>query len=802
MSRRLSVPLCLACLCAPILLSTQTAVATEGQWKPSQIAQIHPRAAEAGLELDAKALWDPAGDERTGGLMRASVNIGGCSAAFISAEGLIATNHHCAYGALQANSTVEHDYLKDGFLAETRAEELPAEGRSVRILRSITDVSEAIRAKLDGIEDDVARAKAYDQARNELVDACEAAAEFRHCRVASFFNHSEFELHEYVELRDLRLVYAPPSAIGEYGGETDNWMWPRHTGDFALLRAYAGPDGQPAAHAPDNVAYAPAQWLEPSTEGVSPDDFVAILGYPGKTERYLWAAELERHHEQWLPMRVGIYGEWIELLEAAGQRDEAVGIKVAAFKKSLANRHKNAAGKIAGLDRLNFVATRLAEDERLSSHSDEAKATLEGLAAISAARRQRASRAFLLDNLRYAPRSLVIARALATWAQERAKPDLERKSGYRDRDHDRVWNRLQQLTKDHDAQVDVELLASFLAYADMLDEDQRIAGFDAILGAAKGQGGMPTRRDGVAGPPEPYLAAARAALEGSALANPEALAKMFEDPKRVAASKDPMLKLARALLGDLRELGQVKDAERGRLLELAPSYFERIAELRGRTLYSDANGTLRLSYATVQGYAKWNDEQQVAQTVLTGAVAKHKDAGEFDLPDAVLAKAKSASQSRWIDPELGDVPVAFLADGDTTGGNSGSPVIDAKGRLVGFNFDRVWENVAGDYAWRAIQSRNVISDARYLYWMLDEVEGAEHLLKELGVADYQPSAAKPGPDSAPEAAAPEGAKQAAKPASSKPGCGCTVDGEPWAPGLLIFTFAGLAGVRTRTRSRR
>jgi MYXO-CTERM domain-containing protein len=575
-------------------------------------------------------------------------------------------------------------------------------------------------------------------------------------------------------------------------------MWPRHTGDFSLLRAYAGLEGEPSEYATHNIPYHPAQWLRPSAEGVDPGDFVAVLGYPGKTDRYLWAAELERHHQQWLPMRVSMYGEWIEILEAASERDAGVGIKVAALEKSLANRHKNAAGKIAGLDRSNYPATRDAEDQRmLEGGGDEAVDTIGALASITEARRSREAWSFLLDSLNYAPRSLAIARDLATWAQERAKPDVERKSGYRDRDHDQVWNRLEQLTKDIDAQVDVELLASFLAYADML-EGQRIAGFDAIMGAAKGSGGMPIRRDGVSGPPEAYLAAAKDALEGSALGDAEALKQMFEDPSKTKASKDPMLVLARALVAELEALSQIKDAERGRLLELEPRYFDLISRMRGSSLYSDANGTLRLSHATVQGYSKWNDQVQEPQTVLAGAVAKHQDAGEFDLPDAVLAKAKTAATSRWIDAELGDVPIAFLADADTTGGNSGSPVINAKGELVGFNFDRVWEAVAGDYVWRASHSRNINVDARYLYWMLDEIEGAEHLLTELGVADFQGAAHKgdAGAEAEPAKRAPTKPASAGKPAST-PGCGCVVDEQPGAPGVLLFGLLGLAGLRRR-----
>lgn len=779
------------------LSGSGVASANEGQWKPGQLEEIIERAKQDGLELDADQLWRDAGTESDGGLMRASVWLGGCSAAFISPDGLVATNHHCAYGALQANSTVEHDYIEDGFLAKTRDEELPAPGRSVRALRKITDVTETIAKAVEGIEDDTARAKAIEKARNELVDACEAAADHRHCRVAGFFMGSRYELHEYVEFEDLRLVYAPPAAIGEYGGETDNWMWPRHTGDFSLLRVYASADNKPApAGQEGNAPYNPGHFLKPSTEGVNPGDFVGILGYPGKTERYLWSAELERHEKVWLPRRDALYSEWIAILEAAGEKDEAVKIKVAATKKSLANRRKNAAGKIAGLAKMNLLATRQGEDKRLEAQGEEAKATLDGLAAISTARTERGPLAFLLHNLRYAPRSLVIAQKLVTWADNRGKDDLERKSGYRDRDKDRLWNSLEQLTKDHDAGVDVELLASFMRVADGLGEDQRSPGFDAVLGGAKGSA-QPGKASEA--PIDPYREAATKALEGSALADLDKLKSLFDDPKAVAKSKDPMIVLARALVSELEALEAVEQAERGRLAVLAPAYFELASKLRGQPVYSDANSTLRMSHATVKGYDKWDGETQVPQTMVAGAVAKHTGEGEFNLPAPVLEAAKTAKESRWIDPELGDVPVCFLADGDTTGGNSGSPVIDGKGRLIGFNFDRVWENVAGDYAWRTTHSRNVISDARYLYWNL-EVAGADHLLKELGVADYQGPPAKAEEGEGEAAKDQPGADAAAS--TSKGGCGCSSSDDGALP--LVFLGVGLIilGAATAAARRR
>ncbi|MCB9700375.1 MAG: S46 family peptidase [Myxococcales bacterium] len=331
----------LAALLAIAALTATPAGADEGQWMPEQIADLdHDALRRRGLELRPEELWDPAG----GGLMRAAVNLSGCSASFISPEGLVITNHHCAYGALQAASTVERDLLKDGFLARTRAEEEPARGRSVRVVEQIDDVTEAIKAAAASAPDDRARARAVRAKIRELVAACDAAGVARRCEVASFFGGSMYRQIAYLELPDVRLVYAPPSSIGEFGGEVDNWMWPRHTGDFTILRAYVGPDGTPRAHDPDNLPYRPARWLRLAPEGVQPGDLVAVLGYPGRTTRYLWVAELTRTLDQTLPALIDLYGEWIAIAEELGAADPAVAIKVAATKKSLANRHKNSRG--------------------------------------------------------------------------------------------------------------------------------------------------------------------------------------------------------------------------------------------------------------------------------------------------------------------------------------------------------------------------------------------------------------------------------------------------------------------------
>ena len=388
------------CLAAGLLMASPSSVrADEGQWMPEQIADLdQAKLKELGLELEPKEIWDPAG----GGLLSAIVNLSGCSAGFVSDRGLVATNHHCAHAAIQAQSSVEHDYLTDGFLAQTPDQELEAKGRTVKVLQAVEDVSAKIRAAATS-EDPAERKLQVERAMKEEIAACEAPGGGLRCDVHGFYNGSVYQLMRYLEFRDVRLVYAPPSSVGNYGGEVDNWMWPRHTGDFTLLRVYTAPDGSPAPYAEDNIPYTPKRWLEVSPDGVGPGDFVAVLGYPGHTDRYLPAPEAERRLEQSLPALVELYGRWIEILEEKGAADPAVKIKVAATLRGLANRHKNSRGMIEGINRLGLLERRKAEHEKLVAWAKSADAkygtVLPALADLATERREGFDRDFLIGNV-------------------------------------------------------------------------------------------------------------------------------------------------------------------------------------------------------------------------------------------------------------------------------------------------------------------------------------------------------------------------------------------------------------------
>lgn len=759
---------------------------------PSQIPKLDQVALrDMGLRIDPRTLWSPA----DGGLMRAAVNLSGCSAGFLSDQGLLITNHHCAYGAIQAASAIEHDYLEDGLYAPTLADELPAKGATVKVLQSTEDVTAAIRAIVEAQPDPAARVRAVDRARSEMVADCETEHPGHSCQVAQFYNGHEYQLLRYLELLDVRLVYAPPSSIGNYGGEIDNWMWPRHAGDFTVLRAYVGPDGTPAEHAQDNVPYQPAKYFEVSAEGVAPGEFVGILGYPGQTNRYLPAVEVQRQLEQFLPARVQLYGAWIEVLERLSATDPAVKIKVAAKLRGLANRHKNSRGMIDGIRRNRLLAKRTAEDGKLEAWAAEQGGAytevLPGIATLTDQKRESFERDFVLDNISRGANALGIAIDLVRRAREQAKPDLERRSAYQERSVRRLWEDQQRRLRDYDETVDRQLMEVLFGRIDALPTEQRVTGF--------------------------RTADVPRVLRGTRVTDATFVEEAFDaaDAEALARSRDPMIMLASELVDALDERLERRDRQEGQMLELGPRYFEMLEQVRGGPVYPDANGTLRFSYASVQGYSPRDGLVATPQTTVAGQLAKHTGHEPFDLPAGVREAAAGAPQTYWSDPDLGDVPVDFLSNGDTTGGNSGSPVIDGQGRLVGLNFDRVWENIAGDYGYDVDRSRNVIVDVRYLLWVLDEVADAGPLLAELGVAnlrDAPPRGAKTavaadagssaaGPSAPPDADAGEGRvgtplagptpESAASGVQAGASCACSADergaaGLPWLLGIVAL----------------
>jgi hypothetical protein len=706
-----------------MILAALSLAAGEGKWTPQQVLEIDPAwLKEQGLELPPERLWDP---ERGTGLLAATVKTPGCTGGFVSSTGLVLTNHHCLFGLVQEHSTPDNDLITNGFLARSRDEELPGKTMRVEVARRFSDVTPDIEAATKRKKDDGDRWRAIERREKELVAECEKQPDTR-CAVASFDGGVRYTLIEYDEIRDVRLVWAPPRAIGEYGGEVDNWMWPRHTGDFSIARAYVGPDGKPANYSPDNVPLETEFFFPISREGVSAGDFVMVLGYPGRTYRSWIAPEVEERRELYFPSRVDLYGEWIGLMESLTADSDSGQIAVASDLKSLHNRYKNAQGQIAGLDRGNILDKRRAADGEVL---DWAKGKPEWEAAVRAhgelvgmtlEARKTWHRDFLLENTGVGAKSLDFARTIVRGARERQKKDLDREPAYQERNLDRLRRRIEREQRNIHLPVDKELLRSFVVRALALDEGQRIAVIDQTFG--HGAANAATLRERI-----------DRLYAGTKLFDLAERMKMFDEtPAQLVKRGDPMIQLAFALDDQLENLKRAEEARKGLISRARPAWMRAVMAHAGEPIAPDANSTLRVSFAHVRGYEPRDGVFFTPHTTLSGVVAKHTGEEPFDVPESVLESAKSAG-SDWADPDLGDVPVCFLADGDTTGGNSGSPVVNGRGEMVGVNFDRVWENVANDFGYNPDIARNVSVDVRYMLWILDEVLHARELLEELGV---------------------------------------------------------------------
>jgi hypothetical protein len=713
----------LALLCA---LAAGEALAVEGKWTPQQILEHDPKwLRQLGLEIPPEKLWGRDG----AGLLDAAVKVGsGCSGGFISAEGLVVTNHHCAFGILQQHATPEKDIITQGFLAGSRAAELPGKGVRITVPHRTVDVTAQVEAAVPAGADDLARFQAIERKKKELVAACEAQPN-RRCQVEAFDGGVSYQLIEGLEYPDVRLVYAPQRAVGEYGGEVDNWSWPRHTGDFALLRVYAGPDGLPAPQDAKNVPYRPRHFFPVSARGVEPGGFVMVPGYPGLTYRSLTEAEMRERAELWFPRRAELYRAWMDIMEAASASGEEARIALADRLKSLANREKSSRGQIDGLRRGHTLDKKHADEQAVLAwaaqrpEQKEAVTAEAELARMMAAKRETWDRDFLLEQAKLGSKALDLSLTLVRWAGEKTKPDLEREPDYMEREKDRLDERLRLDQKRLHPPTEQALLVDYLGRLAALPAGSRVTALEAFLGGDR----------------DPAALRAKAAdlFARTRVLDAGERAKMFQETiDQLRARHDPLLDFAFAMDQELRTWKEREDGFKGAIARLRPRWQRAVIAHAGKPVAPDANGTLRVTLGRVEGYTPRDGVRMEPQTTLAGVVEKSTGEEPFAAPPELLAAAPTAAKSRWADPGLGDVPVAFLADADTTGGNSGSPVVDARGELVGVNFDRVWENVANDFGYNPAVARNISVDSRYLLWMLEALGGedAQPLLREMGVA--------------------------------------------------------------------
>lgn len=705
------------------------ALAGEGMWLPTQSKDLAPKLTEAGIQIPASTLGDPKAAP-----LGAVVGLGFCTASFVSADGLLVTNAHCAEDFVNNNASAEHDYVEDGYTAPSRKDELPA-GPSARLylVEAISDVTAPIRAiATDAKVPDAQRLAAVERAESELVARCERQAG-RSCEVVSQFGGATYQLVQRLELRDVRVVYSPAYHVAYFGGDLDNFEWPRHDGDFAFLRAYVGPNGKPADPSPKNVPYHPAHWLKIAPNGVAAGASVLVAGYPGGTDRFASVAELKFQRDVVFPRQLASTLQAEVLVADAMKADPEAQNRLQGTADNLANTRKYLKGMLDNVAATTLIADKEAFEARVAAWAaeDASRATVTSAASEIARMVGEQAETFPTANAvgGLANASFVaVAFTAYRWAEEQEKKkDADREPGFQKRDRPNLEAWFTGLDPQLWLPYEKALLAARLADYAALPEARHVAELDAWLTA---HGGADKAVETLFTEPSMAAAAYRTGLLG--------LSKSaFE------ASTDPWLGLAVAMeRGFMRQAREAGRARNGARLRYEPIVTGAMRDLLGTAAYPDANNTLRITFGRVTGYAPRDGLVATPKTTLAGLVCK--DLGpDYDAPDALIAAAAKVHAAptaggtgsdpgrKYFDPELGDIPVNFLSDVDTTGGNSGSPTLDANGDLVGLVFDGNYESMAADWQYDARTTRSIHVDIRYILWLLSLDPNASWITAEL-----------------------------------------------------------------------
>ncbi|MEM6585321.1 MAG: S46 family peptidase [Pseudomonadota bacterium] len=706
-----------AALAAPL-------TAKEGMYTPDQLQEISEQLEQAGLELDPQSLSD-----LTAFPMGAIVSLGGCSASFVSPEGLVVMNHHCARGSVQFNSTAENNYLADGFLAATKGDELPAApGSRVYVTTEVSDVTVAMREGTEGMEP-LARYELVQQRRKDIIAACEEAAGYR-CQVSGFYGGAQYKLIKRLEVRDVRLVYAPADSVGKYGGDIDNWQWPRHTGDFAFYRAYVAPDGSAADFSEENVPYQPEHHLKVSAKGVADGDFVMVAGYPGSTSRYTLLAEVENTFEWNYPTFQKLIEQWIATIEEAAPDGSDARVKYESLLAGLNNYEKNLRGQMDGARRVGLVDRRRAREATLAKWiaADASRAEYGASIAASAELSEESASAartnFWYSNVSRAA-LFGVARRLYRLSKENQKPNAERESGYQERDMTFFKQSMQAIDRRYDANVDKAVWTLFLSGYLAQPMDERVPELDAAMGFT-----AETTAEDLPGLLEAFYANTTLGDVDTRLALMEASPETFE------ASEDPFIKLAVAMYDYGFDLETQSKTRAGRSLALRPSYMKAITawqKEQGVLAYPDANSTLRITFGNVMGGSPADGLVYTPFTTLEGITAKDTGEDPFNAPKRQLELIEAADYGDYKFDAANSVPVNYLSDLDVTGGNSGSATLNANGELVGLLFDGTYESINSDWDFDPRTTRSIHVDSRYMLWVMEKVDGAQALIEEMDV---------------------------------------------------------------------
>lgn len=692
----------------------------EGMWLLSQLDRMDLK--EKGLSVDAKDIFNPDG----ACLTDAIIQLGGGTASFVSPEGLILTNHHVAYTALQRVSTAQNDYLQNGFLAKDRSEEIPAPGYVASVVIEMKDVTGEIMKAVEDIKDPMELDQEINNLIRKMTSSVEEGKDDISAVVSEMYNGRQYILFVYKQYKDIRIVYAPPLSVGNFGGDIDNWMWPRHTGDFSFMRAYMAPDGKGREYNTENVPVKPEVWLKTSSDELDENDMTFVLGFPGFTTRYRTSNSVGWNLKKNYPQTIKDFQEVIDLMDELTKNSPDGKIKVADLRSNLANTLKNYEGKIEAMTRTNYLQKKIDFEYEFQNwiNSDELRKQKYGhiLPGIKELYRTLESTkakddalglfGFLAGNL------TSLAGQIYNISKEFDKPEADRNPGFTPEALEAGRDQLQYIYMGYYEPVDKAMLVRALKIANELPEISRLKGLEYIF------------KDGSKSI-EQFV---DEAYKNSEFADEKFAKSVYGKPlKELMSLNDPFIKLAAGLYDDFNESAEINNEFGIKVTDLRKQYINALYEWKGQSLYPDANGSIRFTSGNVAGYRPKDAVWYYPFTTLTGVVEKETNKNPFDVPDEIIKAYNEKDFGRWVDPELEDVPVAFLHRCDITGGSSGSPVLNARGELIGLVFDGNYEALISDWQYDNKLQRTISVDIRYVLFITEKLGKAYNILKEMGL---------------------------------------------------------------------
>jgi hypothetical protein len=692
--------------------------ATEGMWLPLLLEKLNEREMKSlGMKISAKDIYNI----NSGSLKDAIVSFGGfCTGEIISNKGLVLTNHHCGFDAVQNHSTLEHNYIRDGFWAMSNAEELPNLGLFVTFIVRIEDVTKQV---LNGVTTKMTESERQSQTDKNMESLRNSVKKenYQKILIRGFFENNQYYMFITETYNDVRLVGAPPSAIGNFGKDTDNWMWPRHTGDFSMFRIYAGKDNKPADYSPDNVPYVPKKSLTISMSGVKEGDFTMVFGFPGRTTEYLPAAAVEQIVTVNDPAKIAIREQALNIMDAFMRKDEQIKIQYAAKYATIQNYYKKWQGEVLGLTRSNAIEKKKIYEaefqKRVLANADWKTNYGNVLQDLNGAYAEMKPLGYARDYFLEIVSKIELFTVAAQLSSLVNAFDQGGEAAYQKRKKE-VQDFLDGFLPEHNTEVDKKLFAALMK---MYVTDQEAQNISPMMKEKSMSGDYEKLAEKIY--QETIIFNARSINDKLKLSTAETI-NFIRSDNAIKLYNDVLRTYQSSVQGKLNEV-------QNRINKLQRTYMQAQMDVfKEKKFYPDANSTLRVTYGNVKGYEARDAVKYDFYTYLDGVMEKYKPGDyEFDIPE----KLRTLYQTKDYGPYAvnGKLPVCFIAANHTTGGNSGSPALDANGYLIGLNFDRVWEGTMSDINYDPTICRNIMVDIRYVLFIIDKFAGATHLIKEM-----------------------------------------------------------------------